>query len=155
MHAAKHRGVATSYGEPGLGGSGTFEVWPRTRGSDVLAIAAVVDPAVRALPAEPSGHAIEQRWRDCASDLARFAFEQPDREYAQNRTFWATLGATAAYLATFDTPVPAEMRGATHCPRWMISRELSSRSPSFSSPIHDIAVGHSNVLEERRKASLV
>jgi hypothetical protein len=110
LQAAKHRGVATSLGDmPSAIRQSTLDAWPRTRGSDVLAIAAVVDPILRTLPAHPSGHWIEQRWRTCASDLAYVALEQPAREYAENRTFWSALGETTAYLATFDVPVPAEL----------------------------------------------
>jgi hypothetical protein len=123
LHAAKHRDVATSLGDmPSPTGSSRLEAWPRTRGSDVLAIAAVVDPILRALPAHPSGHWIEQRWRTCASDLAYVALEQPAREYAENRTFWSALGETTAYLATFDVPVPAELWRA-------LFAELSSPGP--------------------------
>ena len=85
-HAAKHRGVQSSDDQD--------HRWPRTRGSDVLAIASVVDPAVRALPSEAGHFGVQRRWRYCASDLADFAVDQPNREYVHNRTFWARLAAT-------------------------------------------------------------
>jgi hypothetical protein len=54
-HAAKHRDVQSS--------DDNTQQWPRTRGSDVLAIASVVDPAVRALASESGNFGIQRRWR--------------------------------------------------------------------------------------------
>jgi hypothetical protein len=103
-HAAKHRGVQSSDDQN--------DRWPRTRSSDVLAIASVVDPAVRALPWEVGHFGVQQRWRYCASDLVDFAVDQPNREYVHNRTFWASLAATLAHLAVVDAPVPNELWSA-------------------------------------------
>lgn len=103
-HAAKHRGVQSSDDQD--------HRWPRTRSSDVLAIASVVDPAVRALPPEAGHFGVQRRWRTCASDLADFAVDQPHREYVHNRTFWAQLAATLAHLASVDAPVPHELWSA-------------------------------------------
>lgn len=107
-HAAQHRGMNVD-ATPGQMPDGPTQGWPRTRGSDVLAIAAVVDPVVRTLPMELGSFGIERRWRDGASDLADFALDQPAREYIENRTFWATLAATLAYLASIDAPVPHDL----------------------------------------------
>jgi hypothetical protein len=108
IHAIQHRGlaVATSRGQMP---DGMPQGWPRTRGSDVLAIASVVDPVIRALPMATSGFGIERRWRHCASDLADLALARPTHEYAQNRAFWATLAATLAYLASIEAPVPHDL----------------------------------------------
>jgi len=100
-HAAKHRGVRCNDDQT--------QRWPRTRGSDVLAIASVVDPVVRALTSEPDNFGIQRRWRYCASDLADFAVDTPTREYALNRAFWTRLAATIAHLASIDAPVPHEL----------------------------------------------
>jgi hypothetical protein len=100
-HAARHRGVQR--------GDDETQPWPRTRGSDVLAIASVVDPAVRALPSEAGNFGVQRRWRYCASDLADFAIDRPAHEYAHNRAFWAGLAATLAHLASIDAPVPHEL----------------------------------------------
>jgi hypothetical protein len=100
-HAAKHRGVQRSDDQT--------HPWPRTCGSDVLAIASVVDPAVRGLPSEPGNFGVQRRWRHCASDLADLAVDRPTREYAENRAFWAQLAATIAHLASVDAPVPHEL----------------------------------------------
>jgi hypothetical protein len=78
----------------------------------VLAIASVVDPAVRALPWEVGHFGVQQRWRYCASDLVDFAVDQPNREYVHNRTFWARLEVTLAHLASVDAPVPHELWSA-------------------------------------------
>jgi len=108
MHAIQHRGltVATS---PGQMPDDMPQGWPRTRGSDVLVIAAVVDPVIRALPMDTGNFGIERRWRQCASDLSYFALTCPTHEYAQNHTFWATLAATLAHLASIDAPVPHDL----------------------------------------------
>ena len=37
--------------------------WPRTTGHDVIAIAAIFDPYVRALPLRYGGHGLARRWR--------------------------------------------------------------------------------------------
>jgi hypothetical protein len=102
--------------------------WPRTRGSDVLAIASVVDPAVRALPSEPGNFGVQRRWRYCASDLADFAVETPTREYAQNRTFWARLAATLAHMAAIDAPVPDELWPALLAELERPREELTARA---------------------------
>jgi hypothetical protein len=123
LHAIRHRGMLTTLAElPGPIRDSRSPGWPRTRGSDVLAIAAVVDPILRAIAPEAGGHAIDQQWRSCASDLVMFALETPGHEYTQNRAFWGTLGRVAAYLATIDAPVPdtlwralfAEIAGHRH-----------------------------------------
>jgi hypothetical protein len=108
IHAVQHRGitVATS---PGQMPDGMPQGWPRTRGLDVMAIASVVDPVVRALPIETGDLGIERRWRRCASDLANLGLARPTQEYAQNGAFWATLAATLAHLASIDAPVPHDL----------------------------------------------
>lgn len=103
MHAARHRGMRTYLGSA---------TCPCTRGSDVLAIAAVVDPVLRALPDEPGGHAVTSAWRRCASDLATAALARPDHEYTGNTVFWRTFADVAAYLASLDAAVPEELWSA-------------------------------------------
>ena len=108
IYAIRHRGmsVATS---PGQMPDGVPQGWPRTRGSDVLAIASVVDPIIRALPMATGGFGIERRWRHCASDLADLALARPTHEYAKNPAFWATLATTLMYLASINAPVPHDL----------------------------------------------
>jgi len=108
IHAVQHRGMSVAE-SPGQMPDGTPQGWPRTRGSDVLAIAAVVDPVVRAAPMEPGSFGIGRRWRHCASDLADLALAWPTHEYAQNHAFWPTLAATLAHLASIDAPVPHDL----------------------------------------------
>jgi hypothetical protein len=104
-HAVKHRGMDLGE-QPASISDDTIQGWPRTRGSDVLAIAAVVDPFVRMLPLEPGSFGIARRWHHCANDLADLAVERPAHEYSLNRAFWATLAATLAHLASASAPVP-------------------------------------------------
>ena len=108
IHAVQHRGMTVAE-SPGQMPDGTPQGWPSTRGSDVLAIAAVVDPVVRAVPMMPGSFGIGRRWRHCASDLADLALAWPTHEYAQNHAFWPTLAATLAHLASIDAPVPHDL----------------------------------------------
>jgi hypothetical protein len=102
-HAAQHRGMSL---DTPSGWTDDATGCPRTRGSDVVAIAAVVDPVVLSLRTEPGGHGIARRWRHCVSDLADLALDRPACEYDLNRAFWATLAATLAHLASTNAPVP-------------------------------------------------
>jgi hypothetical protein len=79
--------------------------WPRTTGDDVVAIAALFDPAIRA-NATPG---IMSRWRATLGDLERDAVTAPHETYAWNRTFWSTLEAVTAFLdnMAIAPPVPA------------------------------------------------
>jgi len=108
IHAVEHRGIAVAE-SPRQMPDGMPQGWPRTRGSDVLAIAAVVDPVVRAVPMAPGSFGIGRRWWHCASDLADLALARPTHEYAQNHAFWPTLAATLAHLASIDAPVPHDL----------------------------------------------
>jgi hypothetical protein len=105
--AAHHRGLREVTGElPGHTLSQNLRQWPRTCGADVVAIAAVIDPVLRAAPLETGGHGIERKWLHCASALADAALREPAREYRHNREFWSTLASIAAYLSGVDAPVP-------------------------------------------------
>lgn len=144
-HAAQHRGVQSSDDQN--------HRWPRTRGSDVLAIASVVDPAVRALPPEPGSSGIQRRWRYCASDLAYLTVDRLTHEYAQNRTFWARLTATLAHLATVDAPVPNELWSALLAE---IERTDEELEPSGDRRIHFTADSYDELwrLQKARLAEL-
>ena len=125
-HAAHHRGLREAIGEPlGHTLTQTPRQWPRTCGADVLAIASVIDPVLRAAPLESGGYGIERTWRSCAAELADVALREPAHEYRHNRAFWSALASTAAYLASVDAPVPeamwpallAEVASPDHAPR--------------------------------------
>jgi hypothetical protein len=109
-HAAHHRGLREAIGElPGHTLSQNVRQWPRTCGGDVLAIAAVIDPMLRAAPLETGGHGIERKWQRCTHDLADAALREPMREYRHNREFWSVLASIAAYLASVDATVPEDV----------------------------------------------
>jgi hypothetical protein len=109
-HAAHHRGLREAPGDaPGASLAALPRQWPRTCGADVIAIAAVLEPLLHAAPLESGGHGIERKWRRCAAELADTALHEPAREYPHNRSFWSTLAATAAYLASVDAPLPVTM----------------------------------------------
>src|SRR5260221_8594753 len=79
--------------------------WPRTTGEDVVAIAALFDPAVRA----NATAGIMSRWRATLGDLERDAVTAAHDTYPWNRTFWSTLEAVTAFLdnMAIAPPVPA------------------------------------------------
>jgi hypothetical protein len=106
-YLAKYRGIRDAIGPvPDHAMTQLLSQWPRTRGADVLAIAAVVEPALNTAPLEAGWDGIERRWRRRTSELTDAALHDPDREYRYNQTFWSTLAAIAAYLASVDAPVP-------------------------------------------------
>ncbi len=76
---------------PGTHASGR---WPRTTGSDVIAIAAIVDPAVRA----NGTPGVLRRWHATCADLRRDALTAVHETYPENRTFWASFESAAIFL---------------------------------------------------------
>jgi hypothetical protein len=108
VQAAQSRGTITSVGElPGSTRYSTVPEWPRTTGSDAIAIASVVDPILGGLPLRPGGYGITRLWQAAVIELEGLAFAQPAAEYAHNRSLWSTLLAVASYLDTMDAPLPA------------------------------------------------
>lgn len=83
-----------------------FIRWPRTTGSDVIAIAAVLDPVLRAQPMRFGGHGLARRWREAADDLERYALVAPHSMYAENRSFWQTLQPVCVYLHAHGAELP-------------------------------------------------
>jgi hypothetical protein len=130
--AAQSRGTATRSEEPpGVLGYGTLPEWPRTRGADVLAIAAMVDPALRALPLQPGGYGIERLWQSCMIDLEFFALDRLTREYVHNRAFWSTLAATLAYLGSIHASPPSAAAWRA------VLVELATAGPHRNGPTSD------------------
>ena len=68
--------------------------WPRTTGADGIAIAALVDPSVRA----NGTPGILHRWRAALADLQREALPAPHEIYAENRSLWSTLEIVVVFL---------------------------------------------------------
>ncbi len=77
--------------------------WPRTTGADVIAIAALVDSAVRA----NGTLGILRRWRATLADLQRAALPAPRDTYPQNRSFWASIESVAVFLDDVAVAPPA------------------------------------------------
>ncbi|MBV8758190.1 MAG: hypothetical protein JO257_12965 [Deltaproteobacteria bacterium] len=79
--------------------------WPRTTGEEVVAIAALFDPAVRA----NATAGILSRWRATLADLEHEAVRSPHAPYAENRSFWRTLEVVAVFLddLMIAPPLPA------------------------------------------------
>ena len=94
--------------------------WPRTLGSDVVAITALFDPIVRNQPLRFGGKGLARRWRVCVDDVAVYAADAPDDEYLENRTLWRTLPALCVYLHAQGARLPspgdwrALLRGMNH-----------------------------------------
>ena len=71
---------------------------PKTVGDDVIAIASVIDPYVRAQPDNFGVYAFARRWHACIYDLEYNALVSPQSEYAENQSFWETLPHICVYL---------------------------------------------------------
>ncbi|MBL9016064.1 MAG: hypothetical protein JNL83_17895 [Myxococcales bacterium] len=89
-------------------GADPAERWPATLGADVFAIAAVIDPIVRAHAGREDGHALADRWRFVLDDIEGEALRAPLMTFAGNRAFWRTLAAIAVYLSMRDAELPPE-----------------------------------------------
>ncbi|MFT3693839.1 MAG: hypothetical protein QM831_11900 [Kofleriaceae bacterium] len=79
---------------------------PRTVGNDVIAIAAVIDPYVRSIPIEEFGTlSCLRRWAEAVDDIWKIALVEPNREYAENDSFWHELAHISVYLHSQGTPL--------------------------------------------------
>ena len=77
--------------------------WPRTTGADAIAIAALVDPHVRALR---GAFAVQRRWSACLADIEKHALEAPGNTYVGNRELWRCLAIVCVHLASVEAPLP-------------------------------------------------
>lgn len=68
--------------------------WPRTTGTDVIAIAALFDPALRA----HGTPGIVRRWRATLGEIQADGLTNAHATYANNRTFWSSLEVAAVAL---------------------------------------------------------
>jgi hypothetical protein len=108
MEAAQSRGTAMNQGElPGSPRYQTATEWPRTLGSDAIAIASLIDPILDEVPLRPGGYGIARLWQSAVIDLEGSAFADPAAEYAHNRMWWSTLLAVAAHLSAVEAPLPS------------------------------------------------
>src|SRR5688500_14940505 len=76
--------------------------WPRTRGGDVIEIASLLDPYLRAQPLRFGGHGLARRWRACVDEVARCSVQA---EYPHNQTFWPAVAAICVYLHAQRAPL--------------------------------------------------
>jgi hypothetical protein len=100
-HAAELRGL-----EEVDAGTSERRAWPRTTGSDVVAITAAVDPTVRTYRLRWGGHGIGRRWRVSVDDVERYAVPAPHDEYIKNPSFWSAIEAVSVFLHSVGAPVP-------------------------------------------------
>jgi len=99
--AAESRGLAEV-----APGTSERHAWPRTTGSDVVAIAGAVDPTVRTYPLRYGGHGLGRRWRVCLEDLERCALPALHDEYGKNPSFWSAIAAMSVFLHSVAAPLP-------------------------------------------------
>jgi hypothetical protein len=78
--------------------------WPRSTNNDVIAIAAVVDPALAVWPARYANEEVNRRWFALRDDFVRALVEPPADTYTHNREFWSTLAAVSTYLDEVSMP---------------------------------------------------
>lgn len=79
--------------------------WPRTTGSDVIAIAAIFDGAIRTRGTP----GVLRRWRATLEDLEADALAAAHATYPSNRSFWSSLEVVAVFLddVVVTPPAPA------------------------------------------------
>ena len=82
----------------------TGERWPRTTGTQVMAIATAFTPAVRANAAT----AVLRPWRATVTDISLDGLPSPDDTYTHNREFWRMLETVASYLDDLAVPSPPQ-----------------------------------------------
>ena len=68
--------------------------WPRTTGADAIAIASLLDPAIRA----HGTPGVARRWFATLNDLQGHAIHWPHETYAENRLFWSSFESAAIFL---------------------------------------------------------
>jgi hypothetical protein len=133
-------------------GTSQRSAWPRTTGSDVITIAALVDPALRAYPLRWGGHGIGRRWRACVDDLERFARCAPYDEYPPNPSFWSALAAACVYLHASQAPLPEQ-------PIWSALLERLGSQPDggtmISKPVESVRDSRDPTLRSESAARFV
>ncbi len=72
--------------------------WPRATGAHVIAIAAVLDPPLRASPPAFGRVALIAQWRDVLVDAEGLALLEPERTYPMARAFWRAVRAVCVHL---------------------------------------------------------
>lgn len=108
--------------------------WPRTTGSDVIEIAAVLNPCVREQPLRCGGHGVARRWRACVDDLERIALFAPRAEYDENRLFWYTLPSICVYLHAQGAPLPSHAIWEALFAQLAVPAELRNAGPKGDGP---------------------
>ncbi len=97
---------ATASASRGTTSNGVTRV-PSTTCSDVIAIAVIVDPYVRALSPQFFRDALLRRWIALLDDLRDHALITPTRTYPENSSFWSGLSAVCIGLEFDDAPLPS------------------------------------------------
>jgi hypothetical protein len=111
-----------------------LERWPATTGGDVVAIAALYDPALRSHCAKHGDFGVGARWRAITDDIARFGLCEPNEPYSENRAFWSTLAATSVYLDSIMAPAPEPELWTALCDRLGAAHALRNIGPREDGP---------------------
>jgi hypothetical protein len=84
---------------------GVCDDGPATTNADVIAIAAVLAPAIQARSIQFADDGLGRTWRDVLYGLERNALgADPTKPYVANAAFWSVIEPLCAYLD--ETPVP-------------------------------------------------
>jgi hypothetical protein len=79
--------------------------WPRTTNGDVIDIAAVLAPSLKARPIEFANEGAGRIWRELVHNIETIALlEDPVREYQRDREFWDVIEDLCTYLDEFPVP---------------------------------------------------
>ena len=105
--------------------------WPRTTGSDVIAIAALFDGPIR----DHASPGVLRRWRATLDDLEVSALTAPHATYAANRSFWTSLEVVAVFLDDMAVDPPVQ-------PLWDALLAQIGAQPRNAGPSGDGPFGH-------------
>ena len=83
-------------------GPGAAARWPRTTNGDIIAITALIDPAVSRHG--PAG--IARRWLALLDEVGNDALYAAGERYAHSRAFWATVESVCVYLDDIEVTAP-------------------------------------------------
>jgi len=127
--------------------------WPRTTGADVLAISAVIDPAMREAPRTFGSEAIRQRWLLCRAQIGQLALAEPERTFEDNRAFWRTVLGVCSFLDSIAAPVPPQRVWNALLAELTAPRPLRNTGPRGDGPFkhfENVATFHDLYLEQYR-----
>lgn len=87
--------------------------WPKTTGDDVIAIAALLDPAIRQVATASDRPAFSKQWEATLAALAADAMNALGSTYTGSETFWSAVEDAVLHLdvTSADFPDPELLQG--------------------------------------------